>query len=336
MMKIIHKLISHTLFFLLAAGANASYGNPTPSMTQLEGRPSNIPEDYVATPGGYLHPKCIVTVKSGETVKSNGKIISADGSERSIQVCDHVKYTKFGKEIRPGDPITDRINDKIEGWEASISHSLEHDNGIQIITGEWTVPLNPWDYERQTLFLFNSIRTADQIIIQPVLGFNQLGAVGPQWSIASWAVGGDLCGQGSCKSANTPVQPGDVIRGTLTRNIPYGTDPQTVKKWRITISVLRNGVETGSQNLDVELPTSNYLYFDEAAYETYDAKLCGQIDMLVDYSGLNVKFNNRILKQSLGYSGIGEAVAYIYDRKCAVKTNIERSGVSTIYYGDLN
>ncbi|MDM7853211.1 hypothetical protein [Pseudochrobactrum kiredjianiae] len=323
------------VLLLLFVGGEA-FGNSVPSTTKLEGRPSNVPENYFATPGGYVHPKCIVTVEDNETIKSNGTIIRADGSERSIADCDHIKYTKYGKEIGSIDSEIDVDNREIGGWEASISHQLQRDNGVHTIIGEWSVPHNPRSVGRQTLFLFNSIQTNDSIIIQPVLGFNQAGAEGPQWSIASWAVGPNLCTNGYCKSVNTKVQPGDIIKGTLTRDIPFGTDPQTVKKWRITISVLRNGVETGSQSLNVELPTSNYKSFDEAVYETYDAQTCGQIIFLDNFSELQAKFITKKIAWRHGYPSLGQAEAFNYDRKCGVETKISEDWSSEIYYGTLN
>lgn len=335
MKSFIYKLVSYTLISLTVAGTNISYGNTISSSTKLDGRPSNIPEDYIATPRGYAHPECIVTIEEGETVKSDGKIAKADGSERSIKGCGYTQYTKYGEEISSSNLEINLNNRAIGGWEASISHQLPRDNGVRKIVGEWTVPHNPRSVGRQTLFLFNSIQTYSPIIIQPVLGFNQDGAVGPQWSIASWAVGPNLCTNGYCKTGNTTVQPGDIVRGTLTRDMPVGIDPQSVKKWLITISVLRNGVETGSQNLNVELPDSNYRSFDEAVYETYDAETCGQISLLDNLSMLNTKFATKELSWRNG-PGVGPAKSLIYDHKCGVQTNIDRGWTSEIYYGASN
>ena len=336
-MKIfICKLISYTLISLTVAGTTLSYGKTISPSTKLDGRPSNVPEDYIATPRGYAHPECIVTIEDGETVKSDGKITRTDGSERSIKDCGYTQYTKYGREISSSNLDIDLNNRTIGGWEASISHLLPRDNGVQKIVGEWTVPHNPRSVGRQTLFLFNSVQTYSRIIIQPVLGFNQDGAAGPQWSIASWAVGPNLCTNGYCKTGNTTVQPGDIVRGTLTRDIPVGIDPQSVKKWLVTISVLRNDVETGSQNLSVELPDSNYRSFDEAVYETYDAETCGQISLLDNLSKLHTKFATKELIWRNGYPGAGQAEPSISDRRCGVETNIDRGWTSEIYYGASN
>lgn len=336
MMSFICKLVSYTLISLIVAGTDISYSKTTSSSMKLDGRPSNIPEDYMATPRGYAHPDCIVTIEEGETVKSDGKIAKADGSERNIKDCDYTQYSKYGKEISSSNLDIDLNNRTIGGWEASISHQLPRDNGVRKIVGEWTVPHNPQSVGRQTLFLFNSIQTYGPTIIQPVLGFNQDGAVGPQWSIASWAVGSNLCTNGYCKTGNTTVQPGDIVRGTLTRDIPVGIDPQSVKKWLVTISVLRNGVEAGSQNLNVELPDSNYRSFDEAVYETYDAETCDQISLLSNLSTLHTKFATKELFWRNGYPGVGQAESLIADRKCGVETNIDRGWTSEIYYGAPN
>ncbi|MNT73602.1 hypothetical protein D3C72_2123280 [compost metagenome] len=109
-----------------------------------------------------------------------------------------------------------------------------------------------------------------------------------------------------------------------------------MKKWLITISVLRNGVEAGSQNLNVELPDSNYRSFDEAVYETYDAETCDQISLLSNLSTLHTKFATKELFWRNGYPGVGQAESLIADRKCGVETNIDRGWTSEIYYGAPN
>lgn len=326
MILLFKKLLPFTLIALVVS--NVSYSNPAPSNNQLEGRPSNVPEDYVATPGGYKHPDCIQTLEDGDSINRNSEIVSKEGVVRDVAACAHDSFSKAGKKIDTTDNADISNFAGIKGWEADISRSLAKNNNMFEMSGEWTVPDALYKYSGQTLFIFNSIST-DSTIIQPVLGYNQDGALGPHWSVAIWMV---TSGQLVKKTKSVFVQPGDVIIGSLKREIPDGSAPEDIRKWTIYADVLSDGVQKSSQSLDIELPNSNYSTLQEGAYETYGATNCVEINKLKGFKPLEIVFKTKNLKSKNVDSGIGSRYADTIDRNCQVSVSLENWGVSKIHY----
>lgn len=287
---------------------------------------SNIPSNFIATPAGYVHPECINVLEDGEKINDDGTILQKNGSNRSPVNCSYPKYMKNGTEIIEGTSLSDTVE---HSWEASLSNKIDENNGIIRFVGEWDVPQHPYLYENQTLFAFNSIRTHNSII-QPVLGFNQSGATGPQWSIASWAVVNGV----PYKSQTIRVNSGDRIRGEMTREIPDGVAPKTIKNWNVSISILKGDQETQKQTLPVTLKDSSYTYLDNAAYETYrdrDIIECLYIAKQKDLKPMAFTFTTTKVIWKNNTSGIGKDEKIIYDRDCNIQTSIEGLFLKTIY-----
>jgi len=334
-MNIYKTFIISALYILTTI--NPSFSLENNQNIKFEGKPKNIPKEYLITPGGnYIHPQCITTVDEGETINSDNTISLKDGSLREVTACEYDIYNNYGNKIETSNVTTEFKSRHPGGWEAAISHNLYDDNGITKIVGEWVVPANPFHYEHQTLYLFNSIRMQDGTIIQPVLSFNELGTMGPQWTISSWMVKGSGVNQVFSKSNSLRVNTGDIIRGTLTRDIPVNVDPTTVKKWRITTSVVKNGIETSPQILDIDLLNSKYSTFDEAVYETYGGNACAQISSQYNLKQMRFTFSTPHIVWRNGFSGPGNAYPLIFDHTCGVKTHIDKSWTSEIYYGTLH
>lgn len=290
-------------------------------------RPSNVPVNYIITPTGYFHPECVHIVEEGESINSDGSIMQRNGSNRSIPNCSYSQYMKNGIEITSNSSTPPKV---VHSWAASVSRSISDNNGLTNIVGEWQVPDAPYAYNGQTLFVFNSIRT-NNTIIQPVLGFNQMGGIGPQWSIASWAV----VNNNAYKSNNTAVKPGDIIKGQMTRDIPNGVMPKSIKKWNISISILRDEKELHKQNLPIELIDSSYTYFDEGAYETYrnyETIECLEIAWQKNLKKMDFTFSTKILEWKNKFDGPEKAKSFIYEYDCGIKTSISKQLESRIYY----
>ena len=59
--------------------------------------PPGVPADYVLTRAGFLHPSCVITVRSGETVGDDRVIRGTDGRERTqIAPCSFPRYDRAG------------------------------------------------------------------------------------------------------------------------------------------------------------------------------------------------------------------------------------------------
>lgn len=327
MLRLKYNFIIYTILIGFCFSNPALASNENQLMNNNAGRPSGVPENYVTTPVGYFHPDCINVVEEGESVNSDGTILQKDGSNRNTLDCSYPRYTKNGDKVT-GEANTPPI--VFHSWSASISRKLSENNGLVKVTGEWEVPGNPHTYNGQTLFAFNSIRTANTII-QPVLGFNQSGAIGPQWSIASWAVTRNQV----FKSNNTHVQHGDIIRGEMTRDIPNGVYPKNVKKWNISIAVIRDKKEVGKQSLTMDLSDSSYNFIDEGAYETYrnqNAVGCLEIAYQADWKKMKFIFSTKHLVWRNDFDGPEKAHTIIYDHDCGVKASISKNMQSEITF----
>lgn len=279
---------------------------------------SNIPTNYVATPGGYTHPDCINVLENGESINADGTILQTNGSNRNPVNCSYPKYLKNGTEIKEDTPLSDRI---FHSWEASISNSINESHGITNVIEEWDVPEAPYYYNGQTLYAFTSIRTVNTII-QPVLGFNQGGTDGPQWSIANWSV----VNGAPYKSQNVHVNPGDRIRGEMTREVPVNVDPKAYRDWTLSISVLKGNQETHKQVLKVTLNDSNYTFLDRAVYETYRDRNfveCFDIAKQKNLKPMEFAFTGVKLIWRNGTPAPGSTQQFIYDRDCGIKTSVE-------------
>src|SRR5947208_1707077 len=50
-------------------------------------KPAVVPNDYVITPFGYFHPSCVQSVGTSEKLHSDGRIMRADGTARTVAAC---------------------------------------------------------------------------------------------------------------------------------------------------------------------------------------------------------------------------------------------------------
>lgn len=144
-------------------------------------RPSHVPEDYVVTPFGYFHPSCVHKLENDE-VLARGLSIEKEGKEvRRVAECLFSNFSRQGEERQVTDAeAAAKIPD---GWQISSSYYMDSDLGY--LTTQWYVPSDPAVNQGQTLFFFPGVQQSPTVsILQPVLGWNQLGQ--PGWSLASW------------------------------------------------------------------------------------------------------------------------------------------------------
>jgi hypothetical protein len=232
-------------------------------------RPANVPSDYVITPFGYFHPSCVRMVKQGETVLADNRIRFTDGTEETIPAfCSFPHYTDQGELVveRSANAGPPEIGHSwIEAGQVSASTPY---NGV---AATWTVPQTPTTNDGQTLYFFPGLMHTPldpDLIIQPVLGWNDgQSGVGP-WNIASW----NCCPSGMAwYSTPVTVNSGDQISGTVLSecgNVPI----QACPKWNITTTDVTT---RGSTTLSSDFP--NLITFEWAvsgALEVYSIAQC--------------------------------------------------------------
>lgn len=250
------------LFLMMSLGM--FYGQ----MAAGPNRPASVPSDYVITPFGYFHPSCVREVREGETVLADGRIRFKDGTEEAnIPSCNFPRYTSKGEPVIEGlgNPEPPYISwSWIEAGQVSTSSS-----SYGKIVATWTVPPTPDSNNGQTLFFFPGFEDINntQLIIQPVLGWNDgQSGVGP-WNIASW----NCCPSGTANySTPVTVNPGDEIQGTIKGTCKAGT--QSCSKWKITTKDVTTGKTTTLSNTPSEGQTFNWA--QSAVLEVYSISRC--------------------------------------------------------------
>jgi YD repeat-containing protein len=250
-----------TAFVIISLGV--SYAQLLPAGPD---RPPSVPSDYVITPFGYFHPSCVREIAQGETILADGRIQYADGTEESVApVCNFSRYNARGELISEINPSPFEIgHDWIEAGQVSTQSS-----SYGKITATWTVPPTPKTNHNQTLFFFPGFMDINEteLIIQPVLGYNDgQSGVGP-WNIASW----NCCPSGTANySTPKTVQTGDKILGTITSTCKAGD--KNCSKWDITTKDVTSGKSTTLKNTPSEGQTFNWA--QSGALEVYSIYEC--------------------------------------------------------------
>jgi len=189
--KIITTIFPSFLFF--AAYAFASDSIPDREYV----RPANVPDDYIVTPNGYFHPSCVHEIKNDE-IQSAGLVIEkANGDVRKIEKCNFSNFSKHGVERTASDNVF--AQKKIEdGWQLYAGYTLSDSLGE--LLAMWNVPDDPLLDQQQTLYFFPGVQQNPTVsILQPVLGWNQLGQKG--WTLSSWN-----CCEAGTVTHSTPIK----------------------------------------------------------------------------------------------------------------------------------
>jgi len=245
------------LFLMMALGM--SYAQ----MAAGSNRPVSVPPDYVITPFGYFHPACVREIKQGQTVLGDGRIRFKDGSEETVAPsCAFPRYMPNGEIAVAGGPL-------FISWTWIEAGQVSTTSSYGKIKATWTVPLTPKSNDGQTLFFFPGFMDIDdtELIIQPVLGWNdgQVG-VGP-WNIASWN-----CCPGGTANYSTPVtvNSGDKILGTIKSACKAGV--QDCGKWNITTKDVTTNKSTTLSNTPSEGQIFNWA--QSGVLEVYSIAKC--------------------------------------------------------------
>ena len=209
-------------------------------------RPPSVPSDYVITPFGYFHPSCVREIKAGETLLGDGRIRFKDGTEEAnAPFCSFPRYTAIGELVEGSADF----GPLLISWSWIEAGQVSTSSSYGKITANWTVPPTPKTNDGQTLFFFPGFMDIQntELIIQPVLGWNDgQKKVGP-WNIASW----NCCPNGTANySTPVTVHPNDKILGTIKSACKAGK--QDCSKWNITTKDVTTGQSTTLSNTPSE------------------------------------------------------------------------------------
>jgi len=244
-------------------------------------RPANVPSDYVITPFGYFHPSCVREIKAGETVLGDGRIRFADGTEETVApFCGFPRYTATGELVVEGSANAGPLYISWSWIEAGQVSTQSSSYGKLVAT--WTVPPTPKSNDGQVLYFFPGFMDINntQLIIQPVLGWDdgQVG-VGP-WNIASW----NCCPSGTANySTPVTVSPGDTIWGEIKSTCKPGNE--SCPTWNITTKDVTTNKSTTLSNTPSEGQTFNWA--QSGVSEVYYISRCS--DFPPNHS---IKFSN--------------------------------------------
>jgi len=261
------------LFLILAAGMLCAQMPVGPN------RPASVPSNYVITPFGYFHPSCVREIKEDQTVLGDGRILYANGTEEAnVPFCNYPRYRASGEMVVPGvkPPYIDW--DWIEAAQISTETST-----YGKIKANWTVPSTPMTNDGQTLFFFPGFMDIDdtELIIQPVLGWNDgQSGVGP-WNIASW----NCCPSGTANfSTPVTVNVGDQIQGIIKSTCAAGNP--SCSTWNITTKDLTTKRRTILKNSPSEGQTFNWA--QSGVLEVYSIYTCSDFppDGSITFSGV--------------------------------------------------
>lgn len=212
-------------------------------------RPASVPDDYVPVPGGWSHPSCLVEVKRGERVLSDGNIRQPDGTVRTVPPCNHAAYDASGNlkvarnrtatggpPGRTASPECWKVDStpcgvgSLEGdyhtWDAYAETTLNAcstSNPSQCptwLSSNWTVPSNPQYNTEQISYLWNGLQSNDGYeLLQPVLGW-QAAYCYPNcnyYTVSAWDYENSSNLDGNHNYYSTPVRvyPGQTISGSV-------------------------------------------------------------------------------------------------------------------------
>ncbi len=232
--------------------------------TATDGRPANIPANYLGTPNGWRHPSCVHQLREGEKVDVNGDIalISTGAVVQYVSPCGYPWYDGAGNEVSAGGPPA--FNDWLIDAQADAG-------AVFFISAYWTVPNNPASVNGQILYFWPGIMPVNadsNEIVQPVLGWNQIGT-GPGWTISSWRF---AYTGGSYNSPLITVNPGDQIYG-YAEGLYCNQETGVCTTW--VISTYDMNISTGTALWSDSM--GDALYFTlGGVYEAHNLSACNQ------------------------------------------------------------
>ena len=228
-------------------------------------RPSDVPQDFVVTPFGYMHPSCVYEIDSNnEKIVGDDTIQHTNGSSRHMPPCAYPTY--HGRRAAAETTEEPTIN----GWiEAGYNNGV---GAVQSMNATFYVPPGPdWEFDGQTIYFFPGLEpSTGNEILQPVLAWGQSSAI---WGITNW--------RWSSISGNTQhdseVQ---VSAGTqlVTQMQGSGCSGNVCSNWSICFTNFSKCFNTNAQNEALTLIFGG-------ALEVYNVASC--VDLPFTLSGVS-------------------------------------------------
>ncbi|MGC4090040.1 MAG: MYXO-CTERM sorting domain-containing protein [Polyangiaceae bacterium] len=248
-------------------------------------KPDGVPNDYVLTRSGFMHPSCVVRLEPDESVSHDGSIHGPDGAVRDVlSPCAYERFAADGQPLaRNQARPPHRPHATYDGWVAYYVYDGSVAAGTTITT-DWVVPASPITKGSQDIAFFNDIITekgSNIDILQPVLDYNS----------GVWSTESEHCciNDNDVYSDGGQVAVGDTIRG-IVKGTSCSSDG-SCSTWTITTQDLTKGSSTTLTVTNaVGAPTSVH----PAVLETYDVTTCAMLPA----SGKETFFNNSVTSSS--------------------------------------
>lgn len=135
-----------TSLFLIGLLMSSAAVAQTSNSAVFDGRPANIPLDYLATPSGWFHPSCVIQLGEDEKLDLRGNVVGRkDGMpKRLVSRCMHPRFDPKGREVTSNDSNPPPA---VNGW---IVGGGAFGGTMDFISANWTVPSNPRNVAGQT------------------------------------------------------------------------------------------------------------------------------------------------------------------------------------------
>ncbi len=276
------------------AGALEPTTNRHPKRFSPTRRPPSVPDDYVLTHNGFMHPSCVISVDSDETVSHDGTIRGPDGKIRDIIApCGYDRYSADGQLVtsQKGSVPAPHPHAVYDGWIVFYVYNGRVAAGTTITT-DWVVPLAPTTAGTQDIAFFNDIVTessATDDILQPVL----------DWNSGAWTTESEHCciNNNDVYKSGGQVSVGDTIRGTVQGS--SCSSDGSCSTWTIITQDVTKGT---SATLTVTDAAGAPVSVHPAVLETYDITTCSMLPA----SGKETFSNNSVVDTS----GNAQSLAY--------------------------
>lgn len=263
--------------------AAATLGN---ARAALGANPAGVPEDFVITPAGYMHPSCVIPIGTSDTVLEDGSIQGADGSVQATEPCAFPRFDANGAPLTTETGSLIRTLSVADGLSFTGWVESAHDDSmgaLSFLSTSWTVPSSPSENVGQTVFYFPGFqpleqRSTEYTILQPVLAWRR-----GVWQIESW----NCCTEGNANTGPiAPVSPGDSIFGSVEGS---NCDESGVcDNWVVNTADVTTGAES---RLDTTAYGNVMGWAFGGVLEVYDVSACNQYPQTgsVTFSNLELR-----------------------------------------------
>ena len=233
--------------------------------------PDGVPPDFVAVPGGFVHPSCVIELAPDEYVDGDEIVGLEDHHPRKkIRDCQYPHYDQRGR-MRERERDIGLAPPAINGW----------------IESAWTIEPTTWMYSNFSVpnkplqsgalvYLFPGLQDGNRIL-QPVLRSWK-----GKWTIACWNVDSS---NNYVKSRNIAAAAGDRVLGMIAGSSCNSSG--VCRSWEVFAENLTSGANTDLDN--IQGLTRAFSDVQGGALEAYYLDSCRELPR-----SYGIEFNTRI------------------------------------------